>query len=205
MSKIFINIPNNRFQIDDFICSLEEFSKIEPTFTIPSNTSEIECNSDELLRQCRKDTLGTVFGISEALRSQLLSFSRNTATYVTSLEVLRTPSVPVRTLGDLKSAKIISVKNEAAKRILSEFPEYKQLNTLGAVTIIHNNEVVALKGGVDYSLSNDEKDTIDKAKICKDFIISIREKSDKLEGIINEKIKVKDLEDLNISDNKYWE
>jgi hypothetical protein len=205
MSKIFINIPNNSIQIDTFTCTLDEFKLLEPTFAVPCETSEIECNSDELLRQCRKDISGTAFGISEDLRFQLLGFIYNIDKYISSLAILRSPSKPVLTLGELKYSKIISVKNEAAKRISKLYPQYRQNNILGAVALIHNDEMIALKNGSKYNLSEDEKAIVNKAKDCNEYILLMRRKSNELEVLVNEKSTKEELDSMEVSDNIFWE
>lgn len=104
----------------------------------------------------------------------------------------------------LKSTKICQVKLEAAKRIESAYPQYKQLNNAAAVMEILNKENYATKRGTIYYLTDEDLKTLKKAKGCKDYINLIRLKSDLLETLINSKISTEDLTSIDISDDKYW-
>lgn len=104
----------------------------------------------------------------------------------------------------LKTAKISEVKEEAAKRILKLYPQYKQSNILGAIAVIHNLEMVALKNGTEYNLTDEEKTAVDKAKICNQYILLIREKSNMIIQIINQATEILEIQSIDISDDQYW-
>jgi hypothetical protein len=202
MSKILINIPNGSVQIGQFFCTLEEFIAIEPTFKVSQNVIEIECNLDKLQRQCVKGDDGIACEIPAKLQAQLLRYIDNIPRYQNSLTTMRTPRV--LTVAELKNSKLSEIKSEAAKRISSSYPHYNQINTLGAVAIIHNNEMLALKNGVSYELSEDEKVTVNKAKVCNEFISFIRKKSNELESLVNEKTLKEELDSVDVSNDIYW-
>ena len=116
MSKIFINITNKSVQIDSFSCSLEEFLKVEKTFTVPNNTTELECNTDLNQRQCLKDTQGVALGMTAELRERLLGYVKNISDYKNAL-ALPSPSQE-QVLNELK----ISIINELeSKRKLLQY------------------------------------------------------------------------------------
>ena len=104
----------------------------------------------------------------------------------------------------LKTNKIIEVNAEAGNRILAKYPQYKQNNMLGEISIIHNKEMVALKNGTSYGLSSSEKEAIRKHEICIDYINRIREKSNYLTHILNATISISEIQLIDISDDKYW-
>lgn len=107
-------------------------------------------------------------------------------------------------LPKLKIEKIKQVKLEAAKRIESAYPQYKQLNNGAAVLAILNKENYAIKQGTSYTLTAEDHQTLIKAKACQDFINLIRSKSDELETLINSKRTIGTLTSINISDDIYW-
>lgn len=104
----------------------------------------------------------------------------------------------------LKTEKIKRVKAEAAKRIEFAYPQYKQLNNGAAVIEILNKENYAVKQGTTYTLTDEDRQILIKAKACKDFISLIRSKSDALEALINSKKTIGTLTSINIFDNIYW-
>lgn len=107
-------------------------------------------------------------------------------------------------LNTTKTQKIKEIKYEAAKRIDKVYPQYKQLNNGAAVIEILNKENYAVKQGTTYTLTDEDHQTLIKAKACKDFISLIRSKSDELETLINSKITIGTLTSINISDDIYW-
>jgi hypothetical protein len=203
MSKVFINVPNNSVEIDSFSSTLEEFLEIEPNFLLQNGIIEIEYNSDTNLRQCIKDAEGNIQGISEELKNQLKDFIDNIPQYQEALEILRMP-LPAEFIRALED-KIRDIKSEAGKRILHLYPQYKQNNLLGAVSLIHSKEMVAIKNDTMYVLSDDEKSIIDNAKACNDYLTSIRGKSKNLETLVNQKTTIEELEVIDVSNNIYWE
>lgn len=104
----------------------------------------------------------------------------------------------------LKKEKIIQIKAEAAKRIESSYPQYKQINNSAAVIEILNKENYAIKQGTTYTLTDEDHKVLRKAKECKDYISLIRSKSDELETLINSKRTIGTLVSIDISDDKYW-
>lgn len=123
MSKILINIKNDSVQIDTLSCTIKEFSKIEPTFAVPSNITEIECNTDESQRQCIKDGDGNPLGISTELKDQLLGYIKNIESYQAALAVLSTPPAP--TLDEAKNTKIFQIKSTRDALIVSDITTSK--------------------------------------------------------------------------------
>lgn len=107
-------------------------------------------------------------------------------------------------LTKLKSEKVKQIKAEAAKRIDAVYPQYKQINYGSAVLEILNKENYAVKQGTVYTLTDDDRVTLQKSKACKDFISLIRSKSDKLETLINSKRTINTLNAIDVSDNSYW-
>ena len=94
---------------------------------------------------------------------------------------------------------------EAGRRIISTYPDYKQRNLNGAVSLIQNKELIALKsGGQSYTPTEDEMISLRAAKTCKDFIDAIRAKSNQLEASLDSMTE----EQLNVfdpSEDSNWE
>lgn len=107
-------------------------------------------------------------------------------------------------LPKLKIEKIKQVKAEASRRIENTYPQYKQLNNGAAVIEILNKENYAIKQDTTYTLTDEDHQTLIKAKACKDFISLIRSKSDELETLINSKRALNTLSAINVSDDIYW-
>lgn len=107
MRRIFINIPNNHVQIDDFICTLDEFTKIERTFilsAIPKKVAEIRCSENSNEPQYEKDMDDNISRISPDLQKRLLGYIAKTKNYKSALERLRKPTPP--DLDEIKRSKI---------------------------------------------------------------------------------------------------
>lgn len=104
----------------------------------------------------------------------------------------------------LKTNKIIEVNAEAGNRILAKYPQYKQNNMLGEISIIHNKEMVALKANSIYEISVSEKASIKKYEACVLFINNIREKSNAITQIINEADSISEIQSIDISNDKFW-
>ena len=115
MSKLFINIPNNHFQIEptvgdshSFICTLKEFAKIEPSFSPSENMVEIEYNSEDGKRKCIKNIDDSIIDVSAELVSIFEGFIANVSNYASALKALRNPAP---TLDEVKTRKINEVKS----------------------------------------------------------------------------------------------
>ena len=104
----------------------------------------------------------------------------------------------------IKKHKIEMVKAEAAKRIDAAYPQYKQINYGSAVLEVLNKENYAVKQGTTYSLTAEDRTSLGKAKTCRDFIYSIRSKSDELEILIDSKITIDALNAIDVSNDIYW-
>ena len=107
-------------------------------------------------------------------------------------------------LYSLKASFLRSINTEASCRILAKYPQYKQNNMLGEISVIHNKEMLALKSGTSYELSSSEKESIRKYGICIDYINQIREKSNTITQIINQATEISEIQYIVISDDKYW-
>lgn len=107
-------------------------------------------------------------------------------------------------LNTTKIQKLKEVKAEAAKRIEASYPQYKQVNYGSAVMEILNKENYAVKQGIIYTLTDNDKISLNKAKVCKDFISLIRSKSDTLEILINSKSTIETLNGIDIYDDYHW-
>lgn len=87
-------------------------------------------------------------------------------------------------INSIKNLRISSIKSEAARRISSAYPEWRQTNYIAAVTEINNKEIVAMKTipfVAQYQLTAEELQTLRDADTCKKFITAIRTKSNTLE------------------------
>jgi hypothetical protein len=109
MARVFINISNNHFQIDNFLCSLEEFTKIEPTFTLPKNAVEIEYNSEDGKRKYIKNDDESIAGIDKNFSKICESLIASLPIYTTTLATMRT--LPALTLEEVKAEKIDEIKS----------------------------------------------------------------------------------------------
>jgi hypothetical protein len=94
------------------------------------------------------------------------------------------PSLP--SMSDILCDKLKGeVKQEASKRIIATYPEWKQRNRMAAVVDIQNKELIALKANTTYTLSADELDIVAAAQAAKTEIFNIRAKSDELEASLD--------------------
>ena len=93
---------------------------------------------------------------------------------------------PEFSTSEIKNLLIEKIKVEAGKRIVSSYPEYRQRNLNGAVSLIQNKELLAIKAGSgNYTPTEDEMTSLRAAKTCKDFIDAIRTKSNELEASLD--------------------
>lgn len=102
-----------------------------------------------------------------------------------------------------KQNKIISIKSEANTRILAAYPEWKQRNHMAAAVDIQNKELIAIKAGNGYTLSDEEMAVVVAAKAAKTAIFNIRSKSDQLESSLDS-MSQDQLEAFNPNDDSNW-
>lgn len=106
-----------------------------------------------------------------------------------------------------KAAKIIEIKQEAARRINALYPQYKQNNLIAEVIQVQNQELIALKAGSIYNLTDSDIYLLNTAKTCKDFVTLIRIRSDIAEQTIND-IDTQDVNTINsfdVTNNVIWD
>lgn len=114
MSQVFIHILNDYILIDNFICNLEKFSNIEPTFNknlISTDIIEIQCNSDDNKAQYIKDINGNIMQIPFELRQLLLGYASNISMYQSVLNEMNAPT-SLEIFNLRKKAKLIELENE---------------------------------------------------------------------------------------------
>ena len=107
-------------------------------------------------------------------------------------------------LSKTKNIKLAATKEEAKKRILTKYPESKQINYLADTSYIQYKEAEALAKGETYTKTEAEVKCQLEAYECKIYINNIRNKSNELEKIIELQEDYKALEAIDISDDKYW-
>lgn len=97
------------------------------------------------------------------------------------------------------------IKAEAGLRIYAVYPDYKQRNFNGVVSLIQNKELLAIKAGSgNYTPTEDEMTYLRAAKTCKDFIDAIRTKSNELEASLDSMTE-EQLNAFDPSDDSNWE
>lgn len=97
------------------------------------------------------------------------------------------------------------IKAEAGFRIYAVYPDYKQRNLNGAVSLVQNKELLALKAGSgNYTPTEEEMVLLRAAKACKDFIDAIRAKSNELEASLDSMTE-EQLNAFNPSEDSNWE
>ncbi len=107
-------------------------------------------------------------------------------------------------LNKIKSIKLSAIKNEAKQRILTKYPESKQINYLADTSYIQYKEAEALAQGKTYIKTDAEIKCQKEAYECKIYITKIRSKSNELEQIVTLENDYKVLDAMDISDDKYW-
>jgi hypothetical protein len=103
----------------------------------------------------------------------------------------------------LKDQIIPQIKEEASKRIIAAYPEWKQRNHMAAVADIQNKELIALKANTTYTLSADEIATVAAAQAAKTEIFNIRAKSDELEASLDSMTQAQ-LEAFDPTNDSNW-
>lgn len=96
-------------------------------------------------------------------------------------DIPQEPLPPEPALEEIQQALIIKIKAVCASIIIAAYPEYKQMNLLAKVASIQNKEIVALKTGSVYQLSEEDMAYLGQAQRCESFIASVRAKSNELE------------------------
>ena len=104
----------------------------------------------------------------------------------------------------LKEDKIKEIKQEASRRILNNYPQYKQNNVIAAIIQIQNKELLAFKQNSIYELNEEDINHLKESKECKDYISLIRIKSNELEILIQSKKAINTIEAIKVSDDNYW-
>lgn len=106
---------------------------------------------------------------------------------------------------ELKAALISEIKIVAGKKIVSTYPDHKQRNLNGAVSIVQNKELLALKAGSgNYTPTEEEMVLLRAAKACKEFIDAIRAKSNELEVSLDSMTE-EELNAFDPSKDSNWE
>lgn len=98
---------------------------------------------------------------------------------------------------------IPQIKEEAGRRIIKTYPEWKQRNHMAAVIDIQNKELVALKANTTYTPSADEVATITAAQTAKNQVFAIRTKSDQLETSLDS-MTLAELEAFDPTNDSNW-
>lgn len=107
----------------------------------------------------------------------------------------------------LKENLIVSIKSQAARKIVSVYPEWQQRNYMAAISEIHNKEIVAIKATPfvgQYQLTAEEKQTIKNADACKKFITEIRAKSNTLERSLDD-MTIEQLAAFDPTRDSHWQ
>jgi len=103
----------------------------------------------------------------------------------------------------LKQSIIPQIKEEASKRIVAAYPEWKQRNHMAAVVDTQNKELIALKANTTYTLSADELAIVAAAQAAKTEIFNIRAKSDELEASLDTMTQ-EQLEAFDATNDSNW-
>ena len=112
---------------------------------------------------------------------------------------------PEFSISEIKNSLIEKIKMQAGRRIISTYPDYKQRNLSGAVSLIQNKELLALKAGSgNYTPTEEEMTSLRAAKACKDFVDAIRAKSNELEASLDSMTE-EQLNSFNPNDDSNWE
>jgi len=95
------------------------------------------------------------------------------------------------------------IKKQASQLILNSYPEWKQRNHMAVVLEIQNKELMALKLGTPYLVTEDEIASLNSALEAKNKVFLIREKSDLIELSLNTKT-LSELESFDPTNNLNW-
>ena len=106
-------------------------------------------------------------------------------------------------LADFLAKKKAQVKEEAQRRILALYPDWKQRNLINEITKIITDDVLAKEAIPSHNLSAADKTTITNYNTSWQQIIDIRTKSDAIE-IILDGLTYQQLIDYDVQDNDNW-
>lgn len=127
--------------------------------------------------------------------------------YYTLSKNLRTEPWRQATAQEVKSylveKHIPRIKEEAARRINSQYPLWKQSNIQGQAIDILCREQKQQSIDPSYSISEQDKAVLREAKRIKSDIEYLQEKSNTLEASLS-KMSLEDLETFNCADESYW-
>jgi hypothetical protein len=100
-------------------------------------------------------------------------------------------------LPKIKNEKILSIKSEAQERIYNIYPLHTQLNYLAEISEIQDKQL----NNID--ITEEEKATLIKGKEIKAEIKNIRDKSNEIERMLENKT-IEEIENFDIQDNSLW-
>lgn len=155
---------------------------------------------------------------SEATEATILKDCQSVPGYKSHREILDGEQLPTTRFRDcwvddgsnilidfIKATTVLirDIKQEASRRIVAAYPEWRQRNHMAAVADIQNKELVALKANTTYTLSADELTIIAAAQAAKTEIFNIRAKSDELEASLDSMTQAQ-LEAFNPTNDSNW-
>jgi hypothetical protein len=127
--------------------------------------------------------------------------------YDTLSKNLRTEPWRQATTQEVKSylveKHILRIKEEAARRINSQYPLWKQSNVQGKVLDILCREQKQKAIDPSYSISEQDKAVLGEAKRIKSDITYLQEKSNTLEASLSQ-LSIEELETFNCADESNW-
>ena len=94
MSRLFIHIPNNHFQIDDFICSIDEIRQVDKKYPKTHRFIELEYNTDASKRRYMKDEEDNIMRIDDKFQAILEKMIEKVGEYKTDILALREANTP---------------------------------------------------------------------------------------------------------------
>lgn len=103
----------------------------------------------------------------------------------------------------LVSKHTMCIKEEAARRINSQYPLWKQSNIQGKVLDILCREQKQKAIDPRYSISEQDKAVLGEAKNIKSAITYLQEKSNILEASLSQ-LSLEELETFNCADESHW-
>ena len=110
---------------------------------------------------------------------------------------------PLVIRADLLSQQIQNIKGEAARRINSQYPLWKQSNIQGQAIDILCREQKQKAIDPSYRISEQDKSVLREAKSIKSGIAYLQEKSNTLEASLSQ-LSIEELETFNCADESNW-
>ena len=107
-------------------------------------------------------------------------------------------------IGQLVSNHTMCIKQEAARRINSQYPMWKQSNIQGQAIDILCRERQQQAIDQSYRISEEDKTVLREAKSVKSGIAYLQEKSNALEASLSQ-LSLEELEIFNCADESHWE